>query len=51
MKFHRQPTPMKAGDKRVLLRGAPVRVDFRVIAEEEYQQLLMAFLDSGGKLL
>jgi hypothetical protein len=32
-----EPIPMKAGDKRVLVNGKPLSVDFRIIAEETYQ--------------
>jgi hypothetical protein len=37
-----QPIAMKAGDKSVLIHGEPVKVDFRIIAEENYQLLLAA---------
>ena len=29
--------PMKAGDPRVLINGEPVKVDFRIISESNYQ--------------
>lgn len=34
-----EPIPMKAGDKRVMVNGEPVQVDFRIISEELYQEL------------
>jgi len=36
----KEPIKMKAGDMRVLVNGRPLRVDFRIIAEENYQELL-----------
>lgn len=39
-----EPIPMKAGDARVLLNGYPVKVDFRIISEENYQILLNKYL-------
>ena len=35
-----QPSPIKAGDKRVLVCGEPLNVDFRIISEENYQLLI-----------
>lgn len=34
------PGLMKAGDKRVLVNGTPLRVDFRIVAEDYYQMML-----------
>jgi hypothetical protein len=34
------PHLLKAGDPRVLINGHPVLVDFRIVAEDRYQQLI-----------
>jgi len=38
--FDYEPIAMKAGDNRVLLNGEPVSVDFRVVAETYYEELI-----------
>jgi len=35
-----EPVALKAGDRTVLINGVPVQVDFRVISESKYQELL-----------
>lgn len=40
---HIEPVALKAYDPAVLLRGKPIRVDFRIIAEDEYQFLLQFY--------
>jgi hypothetical protein len=35
-----EPLAQKAGDPRVLINGNPVKVDFRIVSEETYQQML-----------
>lgn len=39
----KEPILMKAGDKRVLVNGFPLPVDYRIIWEENYQELKKAF--------
>jgi len=39
MKFTK-PQPMKMLDKRVKLNGLPIKVDFRIISEDGYQDIL-----------
>jgi hypothetical protein len=40
MDISKEPIPLKAGDERVLVNGRPLTVDFRIISEERYQDLL-----------
>jgi len=39
----RPPISMKAGDKRVLVNGRALPVDFRIISEENYRKLKEAY--------
>lgn len=34
---------IKAGDKKLLINGSPPRVDCRVVAEDNYQEILQTF--------
>ena len=49
MKKSKEPLPIKAGDRRVLLGmfARPPKVDCRVVAEELYQQMTGALKKSG----
>jgi hypothetical protein len=37
---HIEPIPLKAGDRRVIVNGTPLPVDFRIIHEDQYQILI-----------
>ena len=49
MKKSKEPLPIKAGDRRVLLGmfARPPKVDCRVVAEELYQQMTIALKEAG----
>lgn len=43
MEEFKEPIAMKKGDPRVICNGLPVRADFRIISEDNYQTLYTAF--------
>jgi len=46
-----KPMLIKAGDKRVLIKGNPVLIDFRIVAEHYYQGLISERADHHTKVL
>ena len=44
-----EPMAIKKGDKSVLLNGCPIKVNFRIISEDNYQLLLFLLKTYGKK--
>lgn len=38
-----EPEAMKKGDPRVIANGFPVRADFRIVSESNYQKMMQAY--------